>query len=147
MKPQTTQCPPEIQVMSRSLSSLSTEENPRPTKRAAVEIAQSLSQQTPAEQIVSKCQAIERDMPGGVQVSNRKALAKHLVDNKLSNPQTLSDRHRKLCAWTLLEHVARADQHSDTASSLVHTYIQPGEFGHFIKIAKAATPPMQQNAR
>ena len=147
MNPNTIQSAPEIQLMSRSLSSLSTEENPRPTKRAAVEIAQSLSRQTPTEQIISKCRAIESDMPGGVQVASRKSLAKYLVDNKLSNPQTLSDKHRKLCAWTLLEHVARADQHSDTASSLVPTYIRPGEFGQFTKIAKAATPPVWQNAR
>ncbi len=145
MNPNSIQTVPDIQAMSRSLSSLSTDENPRPTKRAAVDIAQTLSQQTPTQQLVSKCQAIEQDMPGGVQVGSRKSLSKYLVDNKLSNPHTLSDKHRQLCAWTLLEHVARADQHSDTASSLVHSYIQPGEFGNFMQIAKAATPRARQN--
>ncbi|BET25072.1 hypothetical protein EV673_2862 [Limnobacter thiooxidans] len=147
MNPNTIQSAPEIQAMSRSLSSLSTDENPRPTKRAALDIAQTLSEKTPTEQLVSKCRAIEQDMPGGIHVNSRKALAKFLVENKLSNPQTLNDKHRQLCAWTLLEHVARADQHSDTASSLVHSYIQPGEFGHFMQIAKAATPPARKNTR
>jgi|JI7StandDraft_1071085.scaffolds.fasta_scaffold330683_1 hypothetical protein len=147
MKPNAIQSAPEIQAMSRSLSSLSTEENPRPAKRAAVEIAQALSRQTPTEQIISKCRAIENDMPGGIPVGSRKALSEFLVENKLSNPQTLSDKHRKLCAWTLLEHVARGEQGSDTASSLAHTYIQPGEFGHFLQVAKAATPPVPDNTR
>ena len=147
MNPNTIQSAPEIQAMSRSLSSLSTDENPRPTKRAALDIAQTLSEKTPTEQLVSKCRAIEQDMPGGIHVNSRKALAKFLVENKLSNPQTLNDKHRQLCAWPLLEHVARADQHSDTASSLVHSYIQPGEFGNFMQIAKAATPPARKNTR
>lgn len=147
MNPESIQSAPEIQAMSRSFSSLSTDENPRPTKRAAVEIAQTLSQQTPTEQLVSKCQAIEKEMPGGIHVDSRMALARFLVDKQLSNPHTLSDKHRQLCAWTLLEHVARGERRSDTASSLADSYIQPGESGQFMKIAKAATPPARPHTR
>ena len=50
MNPNTIQSAPEIQAMSRTLSSLSTDENPRPTKRAALDIAQTLSEKTPTEQ-------------------------------------------------------------------------------------------------
>jgi hypothetical protein len=147
MNPNTIQNAPEIQAMSRCFSTLSTDENPRPTKRAAVEIAKVLSQQTSTEQIVSRCRAIENDSPGGIQVESRKALADCLIENRLSNPHTLSDRYRQLCAWTLLEHVARADRQSDTAYSLAQTYIKPGESGQFMQIAKAATPPASQNTR
>lgn len=126
-----------VSSLTRALSQISLEEQGRPTKKAALAIARETLKNEQSQQIVFHCNAIDRDVPS-IQVNTRKALSTYLVNNQIQNPGLLSERQRGLCAWTLLEHVARGDQgFQKVNSALVGSYIQPAQKARFEALAKS----------
>lgn len=127
----------------RSLTTMTQDSSPdcqaqeRSAKKAAFDIAASALQSKYSRKIVFKCCAIDKDVPA-IQVATREALSCYLVKHNISNPGKLSDRERGLCAWTLLEHVARNGAGSQHISAeQVSSYINPVEKPRFQALAQS----------
>jgi hypothetical protein len=126
-----------VSSLTRALSQISLEEQGRPAKKAALAIASETLKSEQSRQIIFHCNAIDRDVPS-IQVNTREALSTYLVNNQIQNPGSLSERQQGLCAWTLLEHVARKDRgFQKVNAALVGSYIRPVQKATFEVLAKS----------
>ncbi|MFP5483241.1 MAG: hypothetical protein ACLGGW_08200 [Gammaproteobacteria bacterium] len=126
-----------IGSITRDFSQISVDDQAQPPKKVARTIARETLDSEQSRQIVYRCSAIDQEIPL-IGVNARKALSSYLVDNQIHNPGLLSPRQEGLCAWTLLEHVARKDDgFQKINSNLVSSYIRPTEKPRFESIAKS----------
>lgn len=123
--------------LTRALSQVSLEEQARPAKKATLAIASDTLRNEQAREIIFRCNAIDRDIPM-IRVETRKALSTYLVNKQIQNPGLLNNRQQGLCAWTLLEHVARGDRgFQNVDSNMVGSYIRQEDKSQFKAIAKS----------
>lgn len=125
---------------SSSMQSMQGVEVERPINRQSTQfsgtsrgLSQSLLREAATREIVSKCTAIESQMPL-IPVAERVALSSYLVQNNIQNSGSLSKRHQDLCAWVLLEHAAREAPKTVSAQQL-QSFVQPEDYGTFSHIA------------
>jgi len=91
-----TTAPRPVSSLTRALSQVSLEEQARPAKKAALSIASETLKAQQTRQIVSYCNAIDREIPL-IQVNTRRALSTYLVNNQIHDTGLLNQR-QKTCA-------------------------------------------------
>lgn len=132
-----TTAPRPVSSLTRALSQVSLEEQARPAKKAALSIASETLKAQQTRQIVSYCNAIDREIPL-IQVNTRRALSTYLVNNRIHDTGLLNQRQKNLCAWTLLEHAARGDSDfKKIYPAMVGSYVGAAEKPRFEALARS----------
>ncbi len=97
---------PSIQNM--SMDDTPTGPSQHAVQNEAGQLGQSILTSSQNNRVIAFCNAIQQSHPA-VPVALRQKFAEYLTKENIHGLDSMSPSHRKLCAWVLLERVARDD--------------------------------------